>query len=89
MIIHEVLSLGMLVPNSRDQHETNGDQILHTTKRALQCALFEKSRLKYASNTINNIALLRQSKNPNSLLTCRGFLRFCNPAIFRLPASLP
>ena len=58
MIIHEVLSLGMLVSNSRDRHEINGEQILHTTKHTLQYALFEKRRLKCASNTINPLITL-------------------------------
>ena len=47
----------MLVPNSRDQHEKNGYQILQTIKHTLKYALFEKSRLKYTYNTINNIIL--------------------------------
>ena len=51
-------SIGTLVPNRRDQHEKNGNRILHTTKHTLKYALFEKSRLKCTSNTINNIALL-------------------------------
>ena len=50
--------LGTVVPNSRDQHEKNGNQILHTTKHTLKHTLVEKSRLKCTSNTINNITLL-------------------------------
>ena len=47
----------MLVPHSRDRHKKHGDQILHTTKHTLN-TLFEKSRLKGISNTINNITLI-------------------------------
>ena len=38
--------------------KNNGDLILRATKHTLKSALFEKSRLKYTSNTINSIALL-------------------------------
>ena len=38
--------------------KNNGDRILRATKHTLKSALFEKSRLKYTSNTINSIALL-------------------------------
>ena len=62
----KIISLHTLVPNSRDRHEKNGDQILYITKYTLKYALFEKSRLKCTSNTINNIAMLSTSKNPNS-----------------------
>ena len=48
----------MLVPNSRDQHEKNSNQILHKTKHTLKYALFEKSTQKCTSNTINKIAML-------------------------------
>ena len=51
--------LGMLVPNSRDQHEKMATKFYipqNTTYR--KSALFEKSRLKFTSNTINNIAML-------------------------------
>ena len=34
------ISLGALVPNSGDQHETYGDQILHTTKHILKYVCF-------------------------------------------------
>ena len=58
MYIHIYVSLGALVPNNRDRHEKNGERILHTTKHTLKYVLFEKSRLKCTSNTINSIALL-------------------------------
>ena len=58
MYTHLVVSLGTLVPNSSNQFEKNGSQILHTTKHTLKYALLEKSRLKCTSKTINNIALL-------------------------------
>ena len=48
----------MLVPNSRDRHENNGNRILHPTKHTLKYVLFEKSILKCTSITINNITLL-------------------------------
>ena len=69
--------------------KNNGDRILRATKHTLKSALFEKSRLKYTLLTLL-IALryYKQSKNPNSL-TCRGFSKFRNPAVFRLPACLP
>ena len=41
-LVQNLLSLGTLVPNSRVQHETNGDQILHTTKHTLKYALFDE-----------------------------------------------
>ena len=50
--------LSMLVPNGGDRHEKNSNRILHTSKHALKYALFQKSRLKCTSNTINNIALI-------------------------------
>ena len=68
--------------------KNNGDRILRATKQTLKSALFEKSRLKYTSNTINSIGYYKQSKNPNSL-TCRGFSKFRNPAVFCLPACQP
>ena len=36
----------------------NDNQILHTSKDALKYALFEKSQMKYTSNSINNIAVI-------------------------------
>ena len=36
-----LLSLSVQVLNSRDRHEKNGDQILHTTKHILQKAVLE------------------------------------------------
>ena len=49
--------IGMLTPNSRDQHEK---WLLSFTlcKNTVTYALFEKSRLKCTSNTINNIVLI-------------------------------
>ena len=51
-------SLGALVPNSRDQQEKQWrpDFMHHKTHPKIR--LFEKSRLKCTSNTINSIALL-------------------------------
>ena len=47
--------------------KNNGNQILHASKHASKCALFERSQLKWTSiTTYNNTALLliKQSKNP-------------------------
>ena len=47
------------IPNSRDLHDKSGDRILGITKYTLKYTLFEKSRLKCTSNTINdNTALI-------------------------------
>ena len=43
---------------SRDQHERNGNWILHTSKHAIKFILIEKSHLKPTSNNINDIALI-------------------------------
>ena len=51
------ISLGMLVPNSRDQHEKWQPNFTHH-KHALNYDLFEKNQLKCTSNTINNIVVI-------------------------------
>ena len=43
-----LVSLGMLVPNSRE----NGNQIFHTSKHTLKYTLLDKSQLKCTSNTV-------------------------------------
>ena len=79
------VSLGTLVPNSRDWHDKNGDRILHTTKHTLKYALFEKSILKTLLTLLITLHCCKQSKNLISSI-CRGFSRFWNPAIIHLPA---
>ena len=48
-------SLGMLVPNSREWHEKNGNQILCTSKHIWKLALLEKSLL-------NSVSILNKLK---------------------------
>ena len=45
-----ILSLGALVPNSRDRHEKQWRPDFTHHKTHPKCALFEKSRLKCTSN---------------------------------------
>ena len=52
------ISLGALVLIVGIDMKNNGHWILRTAKHTLKFALFENSRLKNTSNTINSIALL-------------------------------
>ena len=82
------ISFGMLVPNSRDWHEKNGNRILHTTKHPLNTLCLRKADWNALLILLITLHCYKQSKNSNSL-TCRGFSRFRIPAVFCLPAYLP
>ena len=47
-----LLSLDMLVPNIREWHEKNGDQIFCAAKHTLKQVFLDKSQLKSSSNTV-------------------------------------
>ena len=68
--------------------KSNGDRILCTTKHTLNVLCLRKADWSALLTLLIALRYYKQSKNLNNL-TCRGFSKFWNPAVFCLPACLP